>query len=156
MARESPRRERLWCHPGTVGWGWCEGTRTPYCGALCEEPPRNRQAPSHLAGEEDNTGVFIIEGQECGRGHIEAENGEGPIRQGLCTVQKDLPLAAAVGVSRCNGRTWCVPMVGTEECLIPWGPCPPSPVKAGHEEEIASAHPDHTCPTASLGAGTLL
>lgn len=36
------------------------------------------------------------------------------------------------------------------------GARPPSPVKAGHEEEVTSAHPDHACPTASLRARTLL
>lgn len=54
-------------------------------------------ASPHLASEEDNTCILIVEGQEGGRGHIEAEDGQGSLGQSLRPVQEDPPLTAAAG-----------------------------------------------------------
>lgn len=84
-------------------WGWSKMG----AGRGCTEGPSAllgccRQAAPHppnphLASEEDNTGILIIEGQERGRGHVKAKDRQGSLRQSLCPVQEDPSLAAAAG-----------------------------------------------------------
>lgn len=76
---------------------WCmEGPSTLLGCCKAGSPPGffGRASPN-LAGEEDNTGILIVEGQEGGRGHIKAEDRQGSFGQSLCPVQEDPPLAAA-------------------------------------------------------------
>lgn len=72
-----------------------EGPSTVGC---CRQgAPVFRRTSPHLASEEDDAGILIVKGQEGGRSHVQTKDRQRSFRQGLCPVQEDSPLAAAVG-----------------------------------------------------------